>query len=234
MNAFTVRSVLFFGFLLALAPLAGAQPKKITCERYGIEFSIPGDYRIETEEWLAARNDGAEFSDLIDHYWYSFAGSGYATVSELDRYADAKYVLSAIYARRAVVAGDFVYLPTLYRDGGYNCAVIAASEPRYVESEDGSFRGLRYFAEIAQDDYPCVTCVIVMTDGKAVFEYASKRFVSAKYASKIDKNRMVIGFDQGEFSAYLRHIDQNIDEEAVKRYAADFSGIVKSVKTRAK
>ena len=176
-----------------------------------------------------ATGENQEFADLIDRYWYVFDDAGYATISKLSDYKEEKGKLLTIYDQKKVDKDEFIYLPTIYRNGGYNSAVIAVSESRYIENEDGSFRGLQYFAEIAQNDYPCANCVFVMTDGCIVVEYISKRYISTKYKDMV-KNGRIIGFDQKEYSKYLKSMDQNDNEEVVKKYNEEFKKMIKSVK----
>jgi len=182
--------------LFVLSSCAGMRTRAVDCAEYGISFEVPAGYRLEEDRLLPVGEKGAEFADLIEHYFYRFAGSEYVTVSRLADY------------------------------GG---SMLAASEAAYVESEDGSFRGMRYFAELAQDEYPCVSCVLVLTDKKVVFEFVSRRYLSERYKGRIRKGA-IRDFDQGEYSAYLRSIFDNKKEEVVRKYEGEFQAILESLR----
>ena len=105
-----------------------------------------------------------------------------------------------------------------------NAAIEANTKPEYIESTDGKFRGVVYFANIGQDIGFSLDSMIVMTDGNYVYQLQVND-VTSKYNS-YDKSDANVQNSNNEYLTYLKTLTSKSSGEPI---ITDFNNIYKLV-----
>lgn len=105
----------------------------------------------------------------------------------------------------------------------------ARSPSLYVENKFGTFRGVVYIAQIAQDNYTGMTLIGLLTDGDRVFEFQSTRYVIDRYIPKI-VNGYVEDSEQKAIEIEISAIWKDKQEKIVNMFYNDYMKILESVK----
>jgi hypothetical protein len=115
-----------------------------------------------------------------------------------------------------------------------NAPTIASSEPEYIESKDGTFRGIVYFPNIGQGYGTGLDCVIIMTNGKKIFKLHSfDESVKTDYFKNkgmFSDSSSVADPITKEFQAYVKALtSKNIEETVIKNYNDIYKNIALSL-----
>lgn len=140
--------------------------------------------------------------------------------------------LLSVYSNKKVGANtgaEKIWLPSS------NAGVMASSEPEYIESKDGVFRGIVYFANIGQGYSTGLDCMIVMTNGKKIFQlHASGGSVKSDYYKNkgmFSENTAVSEPVVQEFLAYVKTLtSKNVEETTIKDYNDIYKNIALGLK----
>jgi hypothetical protein len=138
--------------------------------------------------------------------------------------------LLSVYNNKEVganTAKENIWLPSS------NAAIIATSSPEYIESKDGTFRGIVYFANIGQGFSTGLDCVIVMTNGKKIFQlHSSGGSVKSDYYKGIFSGDAVVSEKLiQEFFTYIKTLtSKNVEETVIKDYNDIYKNIALSLK----
>lgn len=134
---------------------------------YGISFKYPKDWtdspKVNNYEGSEAMIDRAS-REIVFKDFDKDKLSATVSFSNYDTYktdfSDSITALQAIYTNKKVSSTDnklsFPPLP-----------IIAKSSAKYIETSDGKFRGLYYFANVGQDTSSNVYDIIILTDGQS-------------------------------------------------------------------
>jgi hypothetical protein len=197
---------------------------------FRIRFSYPVSWgKAKTEKWVKD-----DISVLVDETYVSFEGgsAGYdirgVGFSKIASYS-AEYktgidLMKRVYAQRSaagIVADRAVEVPPV------NAGWMAVTAPRYIESADGTFRGVYQFASIAQDVSPNVDCVITLYDGK-------ESIVRLHVARQSDNPQYTFQKIQSEsgmkaFHRYIAGLTESSNETVVREFSGMYREIAKSL-----
>ena len=141
---------------------------------YLISFKYPNTWdnpKIEInkkgEGWFNLDYKDLIFENGQDGTWKSVELSNYSTYTENSDLQAKVEKLKTIYQTKTVNPTEWFWLPPS------NAAVVATSKVQYLENNDGTYRGVYYFAYIGQGEVEPTSntrkmfnLVMVLTDGK--------------------------------------------------------------------
>ena len=157
-------------------------------------FFTPIDYRFL--DFAAGENEmyKAQTVDLSSYQAYRNSDLG----SDLERLKD-------IYQARDCTGAKNLWLPSA------NAAMLTSTKPEYIETDDGEFRGIYYFASVGQDFSPVIDCFIIMTDGQ-------KKVFQLHMAGRSDRAGQYQGSSEqvaNRYSLYIKTLDPETSTEAI-------------------
>lgn len=155
--------------------------------------------------------DLTNFTDLASYY----------TASSLSQADSSLQTLKNVYTTRsASAASKLTVIPV-------NAGVFAATAPTYIESTDGKWRGVYYFANIGQAFGTTLYCVINMTDGTA---NVAQLFFSAP-SDKAAQYEATVNQENSPFLEYVSALTLDSSEKLVNDFKNTFQYMAKSLKT---
>ncbi|MBN1533857.1 MAG: SH3 domain-containing protein [Spirochaetes bacterium] len=196
---------------------------------FRIRFSYPASWgRGKVEQWVKD-----DMSVLVDETYvgfgsgggYDIRGVGFTRLSSYtDDSKDSIAMIRMVYAERSVAGippDRAVELPPV------NAAWLAVTAPRYIESADGSFRGVCQFASIGQDVSPSVDCVITLFDGRdsIVTIHVARQSDNPSYTS----GKMQGGGAVEAFRRYIAGLTETSNETVTREFNSVYRGIAKSL-----
>lgn len=199
--------------------------------KYGLSFKYPdnwSDPKLSSYDqpdplyFVPIANDNLDFNPV-------HAGAKYyiqlIEISHLDDYKNTEGNLESynkllnVYNTKNASGADKLWMPHS------NAAIIAAGPPVYIENNDGSYRGIYYFATIGQALTTNIDMVAILTNAKNVFQLhiAMKSDKSAQYEPTLET-------DPEKFNEYVEGLTTSSDETLVKEFNSIYQYIIKSVK----
>jgi hypothetical protein len=157
-------------------------------------FIVPIDYRSLDFSEGESENFGIEVVDLSDYRAYR----GDSLEKDLDK-------LKNIYQAREATGAKNLWLPSGH------AGQLASTQPEYIETADGEFRGIYYFSAISQGFGPVIDCLIIMTDGQ-------DKVFQLHMAGESDKATLYQGdSDQttNRYSLYIKTLDPETSTETI-------------------
>lgn len=142
---------------------------------------------------------------------FSAYGSDYKTQTDS---------LKAIYTNKSAAGAKNILLPPV------NAAMSAYTTPVYIESSDGSYRGVYYFATIGQDMGTALDLVAVLTDGTNIFTLHVSR--------GSDKSSDYLPMTESKFElykTYVKTITLESSETLVQEYNNTYQYLIKSLQS---
>jgi len=203
--------------------------KTLTDSHFGISFKYPATWPTSKSAYMTA-----EENDLIGvaESWASLttdtlADKGktrYVRIAKLSDFVNdpsknQATQLKAVYANKSAAAAvKGTMLPPV------NAATSGATTPVYIQTADGVFRGISYFASIGQDYSTTIDCVIVMTDNTNVIT-----FHFAMPSDKASQYTMADGTVSSTFITYVQSLTSSSTESLVSEYNSVYKNIALSV-----
>ncbi|MCX6808785.1 MAG: hypothetical protein NTW50_03925, partial [Candidatus Berkelbacteria bacterium] len=143
--------------------------KTLTDSHYSLSLKYPDSWPTTTTTYMtAAENDflgvAASNANFVSSSMADKGKIRNVDISKLSDFTDtttkaeATQMKTVYSSKSASGATGKIYL------GAMNAAIAGATAPTYIETTDGKFRGIYYFASIGQDYSTTIDCVIVMTD----------------------------------------------------------------------
>jgi hypothetical protein len=201
---------------------------------YSLSFKYPATWKVKSSLDLKKNDEEMTYVDQSLTVFNDSVGDvkTYLTnIADYDKTAEAftkdTDEILAVYNNKKVGANtgaEKIWLPSS------NAPILATSLPEYIESKDGTFRGIVYFANIGQGFDMSLNCMIVMTNGKKIFQLdADKSSVKADfYNAKV----ATLGQDgvAKEFQAYVKTLtSKNVEETVIKNYNDIYKNIALSL-----
>lgn len=206
----------------ALDPTAGW--KTYSDSTYGLTFKYPADWTAPTYESVKA-NDSGMISVNYDYLDFKGSSTKYLIKSvEISKTTDYPTTLQSkvnallsVYNNKNLATASKLWLP------GGNASIIAASAPTYLETSDGTFRGIYYFANIGQDYSTNLDCLVLITDGTNIIQFhiAMNSDNAVQYQNSTGQN--------SEFNTYVQSLDLNSSETIVKEFKDIFKLMAQSL-----
>lgn len=220
--------------------------KNFTDNTHSLSFKYPTTLTVKSSEDLKANDEEMVYVNqsvtVLDNGKVEANGSvgltyTYMTnIADYDKTAEAftKDIneLLSVYNNKKVGVGtgaEKIWLPSS------NASIMASSEPEYIETADGVFRGIVYFANIGQSYSTGLDCMIVMTNGKKIFQLHA---IGSSVKSDFYKNKGMFSEDTAvsepviqEFLTYVKALtSKNVDETVIKDYNDIYKNIALSLK----
>jgi len=203
--------------------------KTITDSSFSISFKYPDSWPTTTSKYLSAEDNdfagvagaNANFttSDIKDKGKIRLVKmtklADYTTTGDKSQVTQLKSVYSA---KNTSAATTIIMLPHV------NAAIAGSTKPTYIETADGVFRGVYYFASIGQDYSTMLDCVIVLTDNTNVvtLHFALPSDKAANY-KKSD------GTIDPSFLDYVKALTTESDEALIKEFNSVYKYIAQSL-----
>jgi hypothetical protein len=196
---------------------------------YSADFKYPKDWTsLMKPEKVVSDPEGPYFE--INSNFINIPDATYAhpirsiTLSNFSAYnSDYKTQtdsLKAIYANKSASGAKNILLPPV------NAAMSAYTTPVYIESSDGSYRGIYYFATIGQDMGTALDLIAVLTDNTNIFTLHISR--------GSDKSSDYMPVTESKFELYknyVRSLTLDSTETLVQEYNSTYQYLIKSLQS---
>jgi len=221
-----------------LTPKAEADPtdgwQTYLDSKYELSFKYPADWQEPEVDDIKAD----QAISLIDYRYVDFKESGYrirsVDLSFYKEYQDTNQEedlekLKEVYQSQSAAGADEIWLPH------GNAAFGASTKPEYLETEDGQYRGIYYFANIGQAYTTDLDCLVIMTDGASkIFQLhiAKKSDYSDQYEVEFSGSSSEYSKAYQKYYDYVETIDsQTSDESLVEEFNSIYKYIALSLET---
>lgn len=201
--------------------------KTYTDSTYHASFKYPATWANAVAEGIVGEENTptpVSYNSVV--FGTSSSGKYGSRVAELSNYtayansniAEDITTLKGVYTSKNAASAAKLWLPP----GG--ASIMAASAPQYIETADGSWRGIYYFANIGQAYTTTLSCMIIMTDGSASIvqlDIAMESDNAAQYTSTLGQNE--------NFPNYVKSLDLNSTETIVTEFKSIYKIIAQSL-----
>jgi len=195
-----------------------------------LSFKYPASLGTPKLEEYQASED-APYID-IDSYNIQFEGNRelQTNYAEIIRYSDYENdsqfktkadTIKKIYTTRKADGGEKLYATFI------NAAFLAAGEPHYLETADGKYRGIYYFANIGQAYSTTIDCIMLMTDGTdnvIQFHFSQEADNANQYTATLNQ-------DNSPFAQYVEALTSTSSESIVQDFMSTYKYMALSLKS---
>jgi len=203
-------------------PTEGWKTLNITSR--GVSFKYPSSIGTPKTEDYTASSEGPTVD--IDSYEVTFEGnsalqianarvvrfSDYAKDAQFKAKADA---IKQIYTSKSATGGKKLFATFI------NAAFLAAGEPQYIQTTDGKYRGIYYFASIGQSYSTTIDCIVLMTDG-------TDNVIQFHFSQNSDKASQYQATIQQENSPFVQYVN-TLTAASTDTIAKDLTAIYKNM-----
>ncbi len=202
-----------------------------TSKDYGVSFQYPKSWPVARAE-LVAKDDPIPVASQYINLGTNVTDANFVMRSvELTKISDYSSPLSestqkikGIFDSRSTEGIDKIMLPPV------NARIWNNTKPEYLETPDGSFRGIVYFANIGQDYSFNLNCIILLTDGKDKIFQLEVNGTSTKTAEYSQKTGDMESLEK-EYGNFISGLTtQNVEQPIIKEYVDNLKLIALSVK----
>ena len=203
---------------------------------YSLKFKYQGDWNDPT---VTVNKKSDQGMIPIDYTNVAFKNSNGETVSvqlsKVSAYDEESAEIKSnvdkilkVYKTKGALGAEGIWLP--YSNAG----IQATNSAKYIETADGNYRGIYYFANISQGYSSEITAITIMTDGiENIFqlqysaESANKDDYPCINSSSCSSEEMQA--DMKKFQDYVRNLDDSSSEPVVKELNGTLKKIAQSL-----
>jgi hypothetical protein len=213
--------------------------KTYTSSDFGLSFKYPNTWNDPTSTINKKEDEGLI---PVDYTGLNFLKDGdtsgfrTAELSFVSSYQGTSLAVNAqtlldVYSSKDASGVGKLWLPS------ENAAIMAANTPKYIQTVDGKYRGVYYFATIGQDYSTSLDLILIMTDG-------SNNIVQFQSSSNSDKSGDYSCISSGQscsddqlqsqfnsFKDYVQGIDDSSTETIVKNFNSTYKYVAQSLKS---
>lgn len=208
--------------------------KTYSNDKYGISFKYPDSVGSPTATEYAKGDVPTPVDKTSVKFDYEKGKEIYLDLTKVSDYADSTASenynkLASVYDSKSATGAEKLWVPPS------NAGIMAASTPKYIESADGKFRGVYYYANVGQDYGVAIEAKAVLTDKTNVVQFAFHGVTNQemKYncffgAQQCSQDKLTEQFE--EFKTYVNGLDDSSSETVIKEFTLTFRAMVQSVK----